>query len=140
MIRLMFAGWTTIAIGSCVIFLSGRPVHAENMVSIGNGGEGGTTVEIADGRDQGALAVITFRNRAVNDGNDNGNYTLTLGNMEVRLTYRWNLNAAGDDSIEITAPVGLLCYVETTGEYGDTCELVAPEGTVRQAFIQAPLG
>lgn len=136
MIRLICLAEAAIFIGACVAF---SPARAESVVNIGNGGDGSTSVEIADGREQGALAVITFRNRAVNGAADDGNYTLTLGTLEVRVSFRWNTNAAGDDEISITAPDGLLCYIEATHEYGDTCTLTAPEGTERLAYIQAPV-
>ena len=69
-----------------------------------------TTVSIARSDEPGAWAVVSFSNRALNDGGDDGDYAVTLDGVTVALRFTWEaVPMIGSDRITVTPPDGMTC-------------------------------
>lgn len=91
----------------------------------------GTRVQLQPTVRPGAVAQIEFENRAVNAGNDNGEYALTMGDVSAAFTFTWNAEARGDDRISVTVPEGFVAVPR---------ELTVPEGETQILHIYSTEG
>ncbi len=82
---------------------------------------GPTTVTLGPSAD--AVAEVTFDNRNVNSGKDNGSYPLTALGLTVEVVFHWSTSA---DAIEVIAPPGY---------YAAPPVLELAEGTVGRVLI-----
>lgn len=69
----------------------------------------GSVVTLRDTTMPGAIAEIDMLNNPKNSEADDGAYALTLRDLEVWLTFRWNSGPAGADSIHVEPPDGIIC-------------------------------
>ena len=76
----------------------------------------GTTVKMQATTEPGAVAEIIFDNQPENGPGDNGTFTLTLGGLDVEVTFIWGV---GDDAITVIPP---------DGYFADPERLDVPEG------------
>lgn len=87
---------------------------------------GGSFVTLQDTSEPNAIAEVEFTNRAVNGVQDNGEFTLTHGTLEITVTFTWN--SFGDhDMITVQVPPG---YV------ADPDVLEVPEGETMTLYIR----
>lgn len=87
---------------------------------------GGSFVTLQDTSEPNAIAEVEFTNRAVNGAQDNGEFTLTHGALEITVTFTWN--SFGDhDMITVQVPPG---YV------ADPDVLEVPEGETMTLYIR----
>lgn len=123
--------WGGIVLGGLIVgasFIAGAALAEETRtIQIGKlfvNGEASapTTVSIAPSPVPGQWAVVSFQNQYVNDGGDDGTYTLTLDGVAVGIVFTWDFNPVlGSDRITVTPPEGITCQPET-------CEAVVMEG------------
>jgi hypothetical protein len=99
-------------------------------------GEAGnaTTVTIEPSDVPGELAIVTLTNQYVNQGADNGDYSLTLDGMTVGVQFTWDHEPVlGSDRITLTPPDGITC------EPAD-CGVTVMEGAVGSVVLFDYLG
>lgn len=94
---------------------------------------GGTTIVLQDTTEPGAVAEIEMNNLAVNGDGDNGDYVLTLRDMQVWVHFTWNSGLAGADSITAFPPEGMICrpsscVLELLEDYSGKLYLIPWEG------------
>lgn len=71
---------------------------------------GSTTVTIEPSGIPGQLAVVTLDNRHVNQGSDDGVYTVTMDGVVFGIEFQWDADPVlGSDRITITPPLGITC-------------------------------
>lgn len=69
----------------------------------------GTTITLRDTDHAGAEAEIVMDNRQVNGPSDEGEYTLSLRDLTVWLTFIWDTGSEGQDTISVVPPDGMIC-------------------------------
>ena len=91
------------------------PAHAGDTAIIGEPQLyfGATVVRMQPTEEPGAAAEIIFHNVEVNNPNDAGGYTVTLGDMTAQVTFGFNTAPGGQDSITVTPPAGFIAVPET---------------------------
>lgn len=87
---------------------------------------GGSSVTLQATDEPNAIAEVEFINRQVNGAEDNGTFTMTLGTLEITVTFTWNTNG-DDDMITVQVPSG---YV------ADPDVLEVPEGQTQTLYIR----
>lgn len=81
-----------------------------------------TTVTIAPSSAPGEWAVVVLDNRYVNDGNDDGDYVLSLDGTQIGIAFQWDaVPLLGSDRITATPPEGIVCIP-------DDCAVTVMEG------------
>jgi hypothetical protein len=83
----------------------------------GEASSSNTTVSIEPSGNPGELAVVTFVNEYVNDGNDDGSYPLSMGEgLTVEVRFKWEADIVlGSDRIDLIVPPGITCEPEDCG-------------------------
>ena len=77
---------------------------------------GATTVTIEPSTVPGQLAIVTFQNAPVNQGADDGEYSLTFEGMHIGVQFAWDYNPMlGSDRITLTPPAGITCDPDDCG-------------------------
>jgi hypothetical protein len=74
---------------------------------------GATTIRLQPSEQPNALAEVVFHNAEVNDGGDEATYPLTLGDLTVEVTFGFNVDPLGSDSITVTVPPGYVAIPAT---------------------------
>lgn len=108
------------------------PAAAQESVSIGvpSAYLGTTYVLLRETEEPGAVAELFFYNVDVNDPTDEGSYTVEWNGITVSVLFHHNVAVAGQDSIDIFPPPGLVAIPPTLTlleGYGDIVYFY-PEG------------
>lgn len=81
-----------------------------------------TTVTLAPSSVPGQLATVTMQNEYVNQGRDDGTYTLSIDGLTIDARFTWDKDPIlGSDRIEVAPPVGVTCQPTD-------CGITVPEG------------
>jgi hypothetical protein len=109
------AAWSeTITIGS--IYISGQEQH-------------GTTVTISPSDVPDEWARVVMVNRYVNQGKDDGTYSLPFEGVDIPLEFLWDADPLlGSDRITLTPPDGITCIPED-------CTVTVPEGMTGEIVL-----
>jgi len=95
---------------------------------------GQTTVTINPSDVPGQLAIVTLTNQHVNQGADDGDYSLTMDGVTFGVQFIWDADPLlGSDRIVITPPAGITC--EPTD-----CGVTVMEGAVGSVVLFDYLG
>jgi hypothetical protein len=111
----------------------GETISIGTLYTHGEAGKA-TTVTIMPSDVPGQLAIVTLQNNYVNQGADNGDYSLTLDGMTVGVRFFWDHDPVlGSDRITLTPPAGITC------EPAD-CGITVMEGAVGSVVLFDYLG
>lgn len=81
-----------------------------------------TTVTLEPSTEPGVLATVTMQNEYVNQGRDDGTYTLSIDGLTIEAQFVWDMDPVlGSDRIEVTPPAGVTCQPTD-------CGITVPEG------------
>jgi hypothetical protein len=124
--KALTAFWRGFWIGAVLAGIGGIAGAAwSETIIVGHDVSNGSTVTLAPSDDPGAVAVVTFRNEAVNGGWDNGVYTLDMPGLSVGIVFTWDTSA---DRITVVPPDGMVCQPAS-------CEATVPEGGTGEVLL-----
>lgn len=69
----------------------------------------GTTVTLRPTEHPQAQAEIVMRNAMMNSRHDNAEHVLTMGDLVVPVSFRWDFGDYGSDALLVTPPDGMIC-------------------------------
>jgi hypothetical protein len=128
--KALTAFWRGFWIGAVLAGIGGIAGAAwSETIIVGHDVSNGSTVTLAPSDDPGAVAVVTFRNEAVNGGWDNGVYTLDMPGLSVGIVFTWEAeHMTGADRITVVPPDGMVCQPAS-------CEATVPEGGTGEVLL-----
>lgn len=93
----------------------------------------GTTVTLRPTEHPQAQAEIVMRNAMMNDQHDNADHVLTMGDLVVGVSFRWDYGDYGTDAVLVTPPDGMICDPRD-------CVLEVQEGHTGVLYLMPYLG
>jgi hypothetical protein len=97
------------AIGFAAGAAFGETISIGSLYTHGEEGKA-TTVTIEPSDVPGQLAIVTLVNRYVNQGSDDGDYSLALDGVVFGIVFEWDFAPVlGADRITVIPPDGILC-------------------------------
>lgn len=85
------------------VLLAARPAAAGDILI------SGTRVVLEPSARVGAVAQVVVLNQPLNDGGDDGLYSVAMPGLRVDLVFAWNVGVAGEDAVTVIPPEGLAC-------------------------------
>lgn len=114
-------------------YAHGETIHIGRM-HVNGAAAAPTTVTLAPSTEPGILATVTMDNRLVNQGRDDGSYTLSIDGLTVEAVFLWDADPVlGSDRITIIPPAGVTCNPED-------CSVTVPEGQAGTITLYDYLG
>jgi hypothetical protein len=108
--RAFFRG---LLIGGAVIWIADAALSETIQIGrtyINGESYGTTTVTIEPSDVPGQLAIVTLQNEHVNQGTDDGDYSLTFEGMVFGIIFTWDADPLlGSDRITVIPPAGITC-------------------------------